>query len=88
MSKPAGAQPLSYLNQLNEFIPREVLFGNPDKTGVQISPDGLKMSWLASDSKGVLNVFIKDIAGAELKQVTKDEKRGIRNYGWTYDNRK
>lgn len=85
MSKTAGAQPLSYLNQLNELIPREVLFGNPDKTGVKISPDGLKMSWLASDEKGVLNVFIKDLNGTEIKQITKDEKRGIRMYVWTYD---
>ena len=26
------------------LIPREVLFGNPDRAGVQISPDGTRLS--------------------------------------------
>ena len=88
MAKAEGAKPLSYLSELGEMIPREVLFGNPDKTGVKISPDGLKMSWLESDESGILNVFIKNYPDGELKQVTKDEKRGIRSYGWTYDSEK
>jgi len=88
MAKAEGAKPLSYLSELGEMIPREVLFGNPDKTGVKISPDGLKMSWLESDESGILNVFIKNYPEGELKQVTKDEKRGIRSYGWTYDSEK
>ncbi|HQJ61330.1 MAG TPA: hypothetical protein PKV35_10055, partial [bacterium] len=88
MAKAEGAKPLSYLSELGEMIPREVLFGNPDKTGVKISPDGLKMSWLESDESGILNGFIKNYPEGELKQVTKDEKRGIRSYGWTYDSEK
>ena len=35
-------------------IPRQVLFGNPDKTSVKISPDGSRISYLAPVN-GVLN---------------------------------
>ena len=35
-------------------IPRQILFGNPDKTSVKISPDGSRISYLAPVN-GVLN---------------------------------
>ena len=38
------------------LIPREVLFGNPDKTTVRLSPDGTQISYLAPVD-GVLNVW-------------------------------
>src|SRR5262245_30754393 len=46
---PAGAQ--------TGLIPRDVLFGNPDKTSPQISPDGKFLSYLAPVD-GVLNVWV------------------------------
>ncbi|HTD18116.1 MAG TPA: hypothetical protein VK667_01155 [Ktedonobacteraceae bacterium] len=30
-----------------QLIPRNVLFGNPEKTSPQVSPDGTKMAYLA-----------------------------------------
>lgn len=67
-----------------ELIPREVLFGNPDKSGVQLSPDGSKISYLAPVD-GVLNVWVgpaDDVQSA--KPVTHDTGRGIRNYFWAF----
>src|SRR6478609_3221801 len=69
------------------LIPRKVLFGNPDKAGAKISPDGKHISYLAP-VKGVLNVWVapvNDIAAA--KAVTHDKKRGIRGYFWAYNSR-
>ncbi len=67
-----------------QLIPREVIFGNPDRAGVQLSPDGSKISWLAAVD-GVLNVWVAPAGKPEAaKPVTKDEKRGIRIYFWTY----
>lgn len=66
------------------LIPRKVLFGNPDKAGAKISPDGKHLSWLAPRD-GVMNVFVapaNDLAKA--RPVTHDKKRGIRSYNWTY----
>ncbi|MEA2685028.1 MAG: hypothetical protein QOE93_223, partial [Actinomycetota bacterium] len=37
------------------LVPREVLFGNPDRVSPSISPDGARLAWIAPD-EGVLNV--------------------------------
>jgi dipeptidyl aminopeptidase/acylaminoacyl peptidase len=68
------------------LIPREVLFGNPDKASVQLSPDGKKISYLAP-LDGVLNVWVGSVDNLKtVKPVTNDTGRGIRFYGWTYTN--
>ncbi len=66
------------------LIPREVLFGNPDKAAARISPDGKFLSYLAP-VKGVLNVWVGPVDDlSKAKPVTKDTKRGIRTYNWAY----
>jgi len=64
------------------LIPRETIFGNPDRAMARISPDGAHVSWLAPKN-GVLNVFVAP-AGAfdAARAVTDDTYRGIRNYFW------
>ncbi|RRU25600.1 S9 family peptidase [Stenotrophomonas sp. 278] len=67
-----------------ELIPRDALFGNPERVSVQLSPDGQFISWIAPVN-GVLNVWVapaNDINAA--KAVTKDASRGIRNHFWSY----
>jgi dipeptidyl aminopeptidase/acylaminoacyl peptidase len=68
------------------LIPREILFGNPDKASPQISPDGKKMAYLAPVNN-VLNVWVGLIGSDDFQPVTKDEERGIRFYLWAADNR-
>jgi len=63
------------------LIPREVLFGNPVVAGVQISPDGNRLSYLAPED-GVLNVWVRTIGSADDHVVTHDRDRGIRSYFW------
>jgi len=43
------------------LIPREVLFGNPERTSPEISPDGTQLGYLAPVD-GVLNVWIRTLA--------------------------
>jgi dipeptidyl aminopeptidase/acylaminoacyl peptidase len=75
---PAGAK--------SGLIPRKVLFDNPDKAGPQISPDGKHLTFLAP-VEGVLNVWVAPIDKPdEAKAITKDKKRGVRSYFWTYTN--
>ena len=45
--------------ELPPLIPRDVLFGNPDKAGPQISPDGKHLAYLAPDDKNVLQVWVR-----------------------------
>ena len=73
------------------LIPREILFGNPDRVSPQLSPDGSRLSWLAPRD-GVLNVWVQTVGGngvdeEESRVVTDDTDRGIRSYTWAYDGR-
>jgi dipeptidyl aminopeptidase/acylaminoacyl peptidase len=66
------------------LIPRSVLFGNPDHSNPQISPDGQHLSWLAPVD-GVLNLWVAPVTDPTAgKAVTADAGRGIRRYGWTW----
>ena len=67
-----------------ELIPREALFGNPERANVQISPDGKYLSWIAAVD-GVLNLWVAPAERpAEARAVTGDTARGIRQYFWSY----
>jgi len=68
------------------LIPRELLFGNPERAQGRISPDGLRMSYLAPKD-GVLNVWVKTIGKNDDKVVTDDKLRGIRIHSWALDNK-
>lgn len=68
------------------LIPRQALFGNPDKAAAQISPNGKHISYLSS-VKGVLNIWVGSASNLNTaKPMTADAKRGIRNYFWAFDN--
>ncbi|MEX0936761.1 MAG: S9 family peptidase [Pirellulales bacterium] len=67
-----------------DLIPRQVLFGNPDRAAARISPDGTKLSFLAP-VEGVLNVWVGPVDDpSAAKPVTQDKVRGIRSYFWAY----
>ncbi len=68
-----------------ELIPREILFGNPEKVSPQVSPDGTKMAYIAPVD-GVLNVWVGSIAAGDYAPVTHDTDRGIRGYFFAKDN--
>jgi dipeptidyl aminopeptidase/acylaminoacyl peptidase len=76
---PAGAR--------NEppLISRQDLFGNPEKSMAEVSPDGKRIAWLAPKD-GVMNVWVAPAGKPEeAAPVTDDKKRGIRFYHWSYD---
>jgi len=84
---PAFADdPASRTRDNTPMIPRAALFGNPERAGPQLSPDGTRIAYLASlDS--VLNVWVAPTGKLDAAQaVTRDKSRGIRQYFWAYDN--
>ena len=74
-----------------DLIPRDVLFGNPERVSPQLSPDGTKLAWIAPRD-GVLNVWAAPVGPAGVDWdaaavVTDDTDRGIRSYAWARDGR-
>ncbi|TKD05198.1 alpha/beta hydrolase family protein [Polyangium fumosum] len=68
------------------LIPRDVLFGNPDRASPQLSHDGKQLSFLAPVD-GVMNVWVGPADDpSKAKPVTSDKVRGIRQYFWAYTN--
>src|SRR5215470_9356137 len=73
--------------ELPPLIPRDVLFGNPERTSPALSPDGKRLAWLAPDTNNVLQVWVKTVGKDDDKIVTADKKRGIRQYLCAKNNR-
>ncbi len=74
------------MTDLPPLIPRETIFGNPEKADPQISPDGTRMAYLAPVD-GVLNVWVGKLDSNTYAPVTQDTDRGVRLYFWAYDGR-
>ena len=70
------------------LVPRQVLFGNPERVSPRISPDGRRLAWIAP-VEGVLNVWVGQVGAGldEAAAVTEDRDRGIRSFFWAHDNR-
>jgi dipeptidyl aminopeptidase/acylaminoacyl peptidase len=71
------------------LVPREVLFGNPEKIQPRISPDGKRLAYIAP-TNGVLNVWVGEVGAPEdtFKPLTNDTDRGIRAFFWGQDNQR
>lgn len=69
------------------LIPRELLFGNPERVQPTLSPNGLSLAWLAPDAKNVLQVWVRGLTEKDAVAVTNDAKRGIRSYRWSEDSK-
>jgi len=80
----ATAAPAARQQQPTALIPRALLFGNPERANPQLSADGTLLAYLAPDSRGVLQVWVRTIGAADDRMVTADDKRGIRSYFWSF----
>ncbi len=95
--KPAPATPISSASTSTSssstiasredttLPPRNVFFGNPDRTRVRIaptSPAATKLAYLANEN-GVLNVFVGD--GTTSNALTHASKRNVHTYEWSMD---
>src|SRR2546421_12768672 len=74
-----------------ELIPREVLFGNPERVSPDIAPDGSQLAWIAPHEGG-LNVWGAPVTPSGVdwpaaKVVTRDTARGGRAFAWARDGR-
>jgi dipeptidyl aminopeptidase/acylaminoacyl peptidase len=70
------------------LIPRRVLFANPARTWVRISPDGTRIAFLAPINE-VLNLWVGPIGDvAKARPLTRVTDRSIASFfAWLHDNR-
>jgi dipeptidyl aminopeptidase/acylaminoacyl peptidase len=68
------------------LIPREVLFGNPDRAVAKLSPDGKKLAYLAPD-EGVLNIWVRTVSEEDDRVVTAERGSRITSYHWSPDSK-
>ncbi|MEM6634122.1 MAG: S9 family peptidase, partial [Bacteroidota bacterium] len=73
-------------SKLPPIIDREILFGNPEISGAQLSPDGKYMAFI-KPFKEVRNIWVKEANAPfeSAKPVTADTTRPIPGYLWSRD---
>lgn len=71
--------------QIPSLVPRELLFGNPERTNPQISPDGRNLAYLAPDANNVLQIWVHTLSGSDDRQLTAEKTRPVLHYTWAYD---
>src|SRR5687768_7266930 len=84
---PAEAAPAPVKARADSsLLPRQLIFGNPDRTGPRISHDGKRIGWIAPKD-GVLNVYVAPTGDlSKAKAVTDSKVRPIPFFLWAYDN--
>lgn len=70
-----------------KLIPRDVLFGNPQRAMARLSPDGKYLSFMAPVD-GVLNVWVGPADDMQqARPITKEKVRPVPGYSWAYDSK-
>ena len=69
------------------LIPRDVLFGNPERAAPALSPDGTRLGFIAPE-EGVLNVWVGPADDpSAARPVTHDRGRGVRTFSFCHDDK-
>ena len=81
-----STQSFAQNDKLPPLIDRELLFGNPEIAGAQISPDGKFIAFI-KPYKDTRNIWVKrvDEPFEKAKLITNRTDRPIPNYFWSYD---
>jgi dipeptidyl aminopeptidase/acylaminoacyl peptidase len=81
-----GVMNSTTLEKIPPLIPRDMLFGNPEKINPKLSPDGTMLAYLAP-SDGMLSVWVNTIGKADDRVVARDPSRPIPGIAWRGDSR-
>ncbi len=75
-------------NNLPPLIARTLLFGNPERSAPQISPDGARLAFLAPRD-GVMNLWVRPLSGGggDAVPVTHEKVRPIPGFHWAENSR-
>ena len=76
----------AHFSGIPPLIPRQLFFENSERSNPQISPDAKHLAFLAPDKNNVAQIWIRGLTEQGERQLTRETKRGVRHYTWTYDN--
>lgn len=71
---------------MQESIPLEDFFKNPDRSAFQISPDGKHISFMAP-YESRMNIFVQKTGSDKATRLTSETDRDIAGYFWANNNR-
>lgn len=71
---------------LNELPPKQILFSGPEKTNLQLSPDGQKITYL-SVFNGAMNIWTRSVNKNDDVVITQENENTIHGYFWLADNK-
>src|ERR1700730_5894629 len=71
----------------SDLIPRSVLFANPAKSSIKISPNGRRLAYLAPSDRGVDNIWVEEIGRGRPRMLTHAQRRSIESFDWAYDDK-
>jgi dipeptidyl aminopeptidase/acylaminoacyl peptidase len=72
---------------LPRLIPRQLLFGPPEKFSPHISPDGTMFAYQRPDAKSVMNIWLKNIGKDDDRMITNARKGELDGPTWQWDNK-
>ncbi len=75
-----------FANTLPPLLPRDLLFGNPERAAPKLSPDGTLLAYLAP-KEGVINIWVRTLGEEDDRPVTGDILRPVRIFEWAEDGR-
>src|SRR6185437_13885734 len=69
------------------LLPRELLFGPPQRTWPQLSPDGRRLAFLAPDRDGVTNIWLtaRGLDLASARPLMHANHRDVPAFRWAED---
>lgn len=80
--RKSDAEKNTQTSENDNLIPRKILFGNPEKTNVSLSPEGSRIAFLAPYKK-TMNIWIAEINNLDHpRRVTNETVRDIQGYTW------
>ena len=85
---PQQSRDRNNLQQLPPLIDRKLIFGNPEISGAQLSPDGKYLAF-RKPLNGVINVWVKgvDEPFEAARPITEDKTRPVFGYFWSKDSK-
>ena len=80
LAMPVSAEPPA-------LIPRQVLFGEPQRGQPRLSPDGKRVAWLEPEH-GVMQIWVQTLGRTDAAPLTSERQRPVLSFEWTADGRR